>query len=128
MTKDFFSVRINDPKLCSNIYAEARRGETVGDDIMKIYNCIPKKYVSEIDGKRPTNAEWRKYGILQRYLVPKMNTEVCPRGGERSLCPKVENGVKNESGIREISSIEERHGKIVSLKGGSKDEFTVKGR
>ena len=112
MTLNFHSVRVTDPRKCSEHYAEVRKEE---EAMMLIFSCIPKKHAGEVRGKRPTKPQWRKYGVIQRYLVPKENVVVC----DNTLC-----GI-NEHGRREIKSIERSKRKIVPLLSGSSDEWLV---
>ncbi len=89
---------------------------------MQITTCIPKKNEGDINSP-PTKADWRKFGITQRFLIPKENVEPCKQKKEGkmldTLCPL------NERGTREIASIERRFGPIMHSTGGSKDEYTV---
>jgi len=108
MTKNYYSVRLADPNICSDIYATIDIGKRGG---MKLSTCIPKEHIDKItriDPKtrklKPTIRQWRKYGIKQRYLIPKNNVSKCIVDVDlpteaMSLCPK------NKKGRRELRSL-----------------------
>lgn len=101
---DFYSIRVEDPRTCSEFYG------TIPSGYMRISTCILKKHANKIKGTRPTKLEWRKYGTIQRYLVPKENVEPCIVDGKKTLCPL------NESGKNDLDSIiKQTKGSIVKM-------------